>query len=181
MGEDLVKAGNPVYIGLMAWVVPLLSRYMHTSPHTMCFGFPFSSSSFVKVVVAVEWIMFPPPPPRRHCLLTYCCLQEGGERRKEIPFSSAKPVVVRIGYFFFCWERREILGVGRCRLTKPRRKEKNKISRKDLRGKCCIYAAPKFFFGSRFRVLRLQNLPKWEAILGGEKKRERRINLAKRH
>ncbi len=165
----------------MAWVVPLSSDTC-TQVRTQC----ALASLFLPPLLSRLWspsngLYSLPPSPRRHCLLTYCCLQEGGERRKEIPFSSAKPVVVRIGYFFFCWERREILGVGRCRLTKPRRKEKNKISRKDLRGKCCIYAAPKFFFGSRFRVLRLQNLPKWGAILGGEKKRERRINLAKRH
>ena len=119
MVEALVKAGNPALPRLDGLGGPPLLRYMHTSPHTMCFGFPFSSSSFVKVVVAVEWIIFPPPPPSPPLFVDVLLFARGGEgeRRKEIPFSSAKPVVVRLGCLFFCWERREILGVGRCRLT----------------------------------------------------------------
>ncbi len=184
MGEDLVKAGNPGYVGLMAWVVHLSSDTCTQVRTHNVLWLPFFFFLFCQGCGRRRMDYIPPsPPPRRHCLLTYCCLQEGGgggaKKRNSFFICQTGGCALRI--LLFCWERWEILGVGRCRLTSRAEKGINFPERTFGKNVVAFMQLSEFLFGSGSRFLRLQNLPKRGAILGGEKKRERRINLAKRH
>ncbi len=56
-------------------------------------------------------------------------------------------MVVRLGYFFFCWERREILGVGRCRLTSRAEKKRIKFPERTSGKMLHLCSAQSFFSG----------------------------------